>query len=309
MEGPRISDALAVVMRHEITSSFVAARGLQYRLNVEGDNLIDNLTFESRGRFTEDEVHALIRSVSAMAAVYARVVDAAAAVEFQDAGINHGWPSYRASGLTPTDGTIVLAISWRFTIPYRDTVISEIENLWAHTLGEPLAVPPPRAEQEPLNVGDAALQVGPDTSILMQDGVFDAAQLEDILKPRVYTEGGAELLSAGEVDALKRVMRALVEKDHIVLDEIGAYANGSDPYFWTNDYGRFGKVHFVMPPADFTDWQIDAVQVDDAPGVSEVAVGMWTKEEGASDLILEVTLQTDAGGDATRCEFVNLHVA
>lgn len=203
---------------------------------------------------------------------------------------------------------MTLAISWRFTIPHRNTVISEIENLWAHPVGVPLAVPEPRPEREPLTVGTVALNVGLDCVVFMDDGVFNPAEIDDILKPRAYTEGGPELLTDGEATLVKRLMRALVDGDRDVLDEVGAFVDDRDPYMWTHEYGRFGHVHFAMPPVEFSEWDVSVLHVDDRPGESQVIVGMWTREEGASDLSLEIILNTDATSGVVRGEFDNLHV-
>ena len=296
-------------MRSAIASTFTAAYVRQDELLSDRDSPIHTFTHQARGRFSENEVEGLLRSVSAIAHPHGRAADAAGKATFEEAGNNHGWRSYRAVGVAPTDGDVALAILWRFTVPYRDCVVSEIEGMWPHTVGDPLTAPEPRQESEPIVVGDTALHVGPDMStIWMRDGVFDSAVVEDILKPRVYTEGGVDLLSAGEIDLLKRVVRALVDRDRTVLAEIGPFDGGSDPYLWTRDYGRFGDVHFVMPPGELANWRVDVMQVDDAPGVSFLVVGMWTREEGASDLSLELNLTTDPEDGSIRGEFVDLHV-
>jgi hypothetical protein len=125
---------------------------------------------------------------------------------------------------------------------------------------------------------------------------------------RTVVEGGVELLSDAEVELLERVVRALVVGDRSVLDEVGAYGRGCDPYLWTRDYGNHGDVHLVMPPGEVADWPVGVLQVEDQPGVSFLVVGMWTREEGASDLSLEIDLSTDPSSGAVRGEFVDLHV-
>jgi hypothetical protein len=304
-----VPESLAAVMRREIVSTFTQAHARQDDLLGGRDFPIDTFTYHTRGRFTAAEVDVLLRSVDEIAHPYGRAAEAAAAVTFEEAGLNHGWPSYRAAVIAPTDGAVALAISWRFTIPYRDTVISEIENLWRHSVGEPLVVAPPRPEHDSIIVGETALNVGPDlATVWMRDGIFDPGLLDSFLQPRVYTNGGVELLSDAEIDLLQRVMRALVAGDRAVLEEVGAYANGADPYVWTRDYGVLGAVHFVMPPGEPADWRVSVMQVDDAPGVSFLVVEMWTREEGASDLSLEINLYTDTLSGSVRGEFIDLHV-
>ena len=303
-----VPEGLVAVMRRAISSAFTAAYTRQSELLSDHDSGIDTFTFKTRGRFTADEANALLRSVSEIANPRGRAGEAAGVVECHDAGEYHGWPSYRGAAIAPTDGDAALGISWRFTIPYRDTVISEVDNLWSQLASDPVGLPEPRPEREPITVGETALHVGPSTTTWMTDGVFSSAHLEDILKPRRYSEGGIELLSNAEVELLERVLRALVEGDRSVLDQVGAYDHGSDPYRWTRDYGNFGDVHFVMPPGDVKDWPVSVMQVDDQPGVSTLIVDMWTREEGASDLCLEINFTTDTVGGSVRGEFVNLHV-
>lgn len=97
----------------------------------------------------------------------------------------------------------------------------------------------------------------------MHDGAFDTSAIDHFLKPRAYSEGGVELLTGAKVDLLKRVMRALVEGDRSVLDEIGAYDNGSDPYVLTRNYSDLGDVHFLTPPGEVAAWPVHVMQVDD----------------------------------------------
>lgn len=309
MASEPVPESLAAVMRREISSTFTAAYTRQSELLSNQDSGIDAFTFQTRGRLTAEEANALLRSVSEIAHPYGRAGDAAGVVEFHDAGEYHGWPSYRAAAIAPTDGDDALGISWRFTTPHRDTIISEVDNLWSQLASEVVVLPEPVPEREPITVGATALHVGPEyTTLWMQDGVFDSALLDDVLKERTYSEGGVGLLSDIEVQLLGRVMRALVDGDRSVLDEIGAYDHGSDPYLWTRDYGNRGEVHFVMPPGEVADWPVRVVQVDDQPGVSFLVVDMWTREEGASDLSLEINLSTDGSSGVVRGEFVNLHV-
>lgn len=300
-------------MREEIASTFTAAYGRQWHLREGHEPPVDTFTYQTRGRFSAGEACSLLEAVSEIVHPFGRAAEVAATATFEDAGLNHGWPSYRAALVAPTDGPIGLAISWRFTIPYRETVIDEIENLWVHKVGEPLIAPAPRPEREPITIGQTALGVGPGmTTMWMHDGVLDdalVARIEDSLKPRIFTEGGVELLSDAEIDLLQRVMRALVDRDRAALDEIGAYEHESDPYMWARDYGGPGEqVHFVMPPGALADWDVGVMQVDDQPGVSFLVVGMWTREEGHSDLSLEINFYSETAAGSVRGEFINLHV-
>lgn len=63
-----------------------------------------------------------------------------------------------------------------------------------------------------------------------------------------------------------------------------------------------------MPPGEVADWPASVMQLDDQPGVSFLIVDMWTREEGASDLSLEINFTTDASSGAVRGEFEGLHV-
>lgn len=90
MDFTPISESLAAVMRNTVVSDFVSAQGLQYWLGADQASLLDTLTGESRGRFSEDETHALVGTVAEVALPYSRLVEAAAVVEFDDAGSNYG---------------------------------------------------------------------------------------------------------------------------------------------------------------------------------------------------------------------------
>lgn len=64
----------------------------------------------------------------------------------------------------------------------------------------------------------------------------------------------------------------------------------------------------VMPPGEIADWPVSVTQVDDQPGVSSLIVDMWTREEGASALSLEIDFSTDADSGTVHGEFICLHV-
>ena len=69
------------------------------------------------------------------------------------------------------------------------------------------------------------------------------------------------------------------------------------------DYGRT----LTTPPADA--WEhLDAVRINDASRRAwSVRVPLWTREEGRSDLTIEMTVVLDAVG-LPRVELVDLHV-
>ena len=72
---------------------------------------------------------------------------------------------------------------------------------------------------------------------------------------------------------------------------------GDDLFTWTRDYGAFGDVHLVVPPGPPGEWDVDAVRVTAERGTTyDVLVGMWTEEEGRSDLSLDVELRLEATG-------------
>lgn len=65
------------------------------------------LTHETHGRYTPEEVTALLRAVSDVAHPYGRAAATARGVVLHEAGPQHGWPSYRACALAPTGLTPV----------------------------------------------------------------------------------------------------------------------------------------------------------------------------------------------------------
>jgi hypothetical protein len=90
------------------------------------------------------------------------------------------------------------------------------------------------------------------------------------------------------------------------LDEMNAFEHG-DPYEFTHEYGRWGDVHLVMPPGDPRTWAINVTRDDDDGGWLAVEIEMWTREEGRSDLTLELELEHQPAGEL-KTEFANLHV-
>jgi hypothetical protein len=115
----------------------------------------------------------------------------------------------------------------------------------------------------------------------------------------------ADQLTDVEMVATAAAVRAVVAHDRPALEAMGAYAHG-DPYEFTREYGRWGVVHLVMPPGDPRTWVVNVTR-DDDDGWLAVEVEMWTREEGRSDLTLELELEAQPDG-ALRSAFSNLHV-
>jgi len=103
--------------------------------------------------------------------------------------------------------------------------------------------------------------------------------------------------------AIEEAVRAVAAADEQRLATLGADA--SELYTWTREYGAHGTVHVVVPPGGPNEWQIDAVDVVD--GTKHVAIEMWTREEGRSDLTLEVELR-ETGSDEWHVRILDLHV-
>jgi hypothetical protein len=119
-------------------------------------------------------------------------------------------------------------------------------------------------------------------------------------------ELSGEDLTDAELEAVVRVVRALVHHDLDYLREIGAYEPpGSDPYMWTRHWRLWDQVDLVMPPGDPKTWILGAYGERD-PWLA-VDVQMWTEQEGLSDLILQIDLKAGAGGKAEG-RFSSLHV-
>ncbi len=103
--------------------------------------------------------------------------------------------------------------------------------------------------------------------------------------------------------AVQDTVRAVVDHDD---DRLALMApDVGDLYLWTRDYGKYGVVELVMPPGQPGEWSIDWVDMDD--GSKHVAVDMWTRQEGRSDLTLELELHQDDTG-RWRPRVLDLHV-
>jgi hypothetical protein len=111
-------------------------------------------------------------------------------------------------------------------------------------------------------------------------------------------DGAREVL--GVVEA---AVRAVADRDLDALTELTA--PGLDLYEWTRGYGEYGDVMLLMPPGPASLWDIDWLDMDD--GDKHVVVAMWTRQEGRSDLSLELKLHATATGQ-WRAEIIGLHV-
>jgi len=107
-----------------------------------------------------------------------------------------------------------------------------------------------------------------------------------------------------EMAVTAAAVRAVAEGDRPALDAMKA-SDAGDPYESTREYGRWGDVHLVVPPGDPRAWTIRVMRGDD--DWLAVEVDMWTREEGRSDLTLELELSRRPDG-SLGAEFRNLHV-
>ena len=112
----------------------------------------------------------------------------------------------------------------------------------------------------------------------------------------------AELTPAA-MRAVEDAVRAVVTHDddrlRVIAPDVG------DLFVWTRDYGTHGDVELVLPPGPSAEWSIDAIDMVD--GGKHVEVDMWTKQEGRSDLTLELHLHEVAPGE-WEPRILNLHV-
>ena len=106
-------------------------------------------------------------------------------------------------------------------------------------------------------------------------------------------DGGSEELSAAltlaEQSVVETSIRGIVEHDPTVLARIGALDFG-DPYFWTMGYGEWPQVDLIVPPGEPATWRAYVIRSPDRPGWVAVDCVMWTRQEGRSDLVLQLEL-------------------
>jgi len=105
----------------------------------------------------------------------------------------------------------------------------------------------------------------------------------------------------GEV---RRIVGMLVGGDYVALEELsnGIRLSATEMKAAVHEYGRS---LCQLPEGDFE--AIDVIEVKgEVPATFSVWVGLWTLEEGRSDLSLELTV-IDAESDI-RFEIDNLHV-
>jgi hypothetical protein len=95
----------------------------------------------------------------------------------------------------------------------------------------------------------------------------------------------------------------LAEEDYESIMERCASSGmtGKDLQTAVGDYGR--KV--IAPPADYAHWNMGEIEAATVPTWWVVA-DLWTKEEGRSDLSLELTIAFTQNGPVV--EIDNLHV-
>lgn len=110
-------------------------------------------------------------------------------------------------------------------------------------------------------------------------------------------------LPSSALAAVEEAVHAVVAHDGERLSVLAP--NAGELYLWTRDYGPHGAVDLVIPPGSPAEWRIDVTDMID--GGTHVAVGMWTKQEGRSDLTLELELR-EARPDQWQARILDLHV-
>jgi hypothetical protein len=110
-------------------------------------------------------------------------------------------------------------------------------------------------------------------------------------------------LSPAALLAVEDAVRVVVDHDDERLPLLAPDAG--DLYVWTRDYGSHGAVDLVVPPGTAEDWDIDSTDLHD--GGKHVAVELWTRQEGRSDLTLKLRLNCDKHG-RWQPPIVDLHV-
>ena len=93
-------------------------------------------------------------------------------------------------------------------------------------------------------------------------------------------------LPAQALESIAECVRSVVARQR---------ADPNDPFFtWTHRYGDFGDVYLEVPEGSPDEWDIDAVRVKVQDRATyDVVVGMWTEQEGRSDLSLVIDVEHD----------------
>lgn len=114
-------------------------------------------------------------------------------------------------------------------------------------------------------------------------------------------------LTAADRDALLRAVEAVAKRD---LDEVGRRLPSNSPahsarefFTWADQYGAYGRVTLLKPPGPMSDWDLVVLPLGDhrygGRPAFEVAIDMWTEQEGRSDLTLRVDLIRENDGSST----------
>jgi hypothetical protein len=114
----------------------------------------------------------------------------------------------------------------------------------------------------------------------------------------------ADQLSEAELAAVAALVKAVVERNFDQLSLMVRPEHQPDDleelYVWTKGWRDYDEMTLLMPPGHPRDWQIYTDNAEPDGSYRFVVVDMWTKEEGPSDLSLEM--------DVVRAWFRLLHV-
>ena len=103
----------------------------------------------------------------------------------------------------------------------------------------------------------------------------------------------------------RRIVEWLVEGNYQAIERYskGIRCSAEEIAEAIDEYGR----QLMMPPESTFD-DLDVIEVENAvPRTWSVIIDLWTKEEGRSDLSLELTLM-DKGNEELAAEVDNIHV-
>ena len=112
-------------------------------------------------------------------------------------------------------------------------------------------------------------------------------------------------LTKEQLAAVVDAVEAVVERDPTRLVQLVGDADAL--YTWTRDYGEWEHVDLVTPPGSPQRWELNATEISVSPAQVHVVIPMWTRQEGRSDLSLEVSLHQDGRG-TWRAHGADLHV-